>query len=115
MACNGVGEARPQHDEFVLAFVLGCTHRAANCVIKAAQLALGSRVHVAHAADHDVRLVVQVQAVGHQLLEIDLGRAVEPWTASFAPALATFPSFSSTAFAAGTGRSAFAALAGRTA
>ena len=50
---------------------------AAHGVVKAPQLALGAGIHVAHAADDAVRLVVEIQAVGDQLLELDLGRTFE--------------------------------------
>ena len=76
MAGDGIRQARAQHDELVLALVFRRTHGAADGAVKPAQLALGSGIHVAHAADDAVRLVVQIQTVGDQLLEIDFGRTI---------------------------------------
>src|ERR1019366_278773 len=43
--------------------------------VEAPELALGARIHVAHAAHDGMRLVVQVQAVADQLLQLDFRRA----------------------------------------
>src|SRR5262249_23122638 len=51
------------------------------------QLALSARIHVAHPADHAMRLVIQVEAVGNQLVQLDFRRAVE------APALTVAAAF----------------------
>src|SRR5579884_3555928 len=75
VARDGVSEAGAQHDELVLALVFRRADGAADGVVQAAQLAAGSGIHVAHPADHGVRLVIQVQRVAHQLVEIDFGRA----------------------------------------
>src|SRR5581483_4699921 len=71
-----IRQARAQHDEFVLALVFRRSHGAAHGAVKTPQLALGARIHIAHAADNSVRLVVQVQTVGDQLLQFDLRRPV---------------------------------------
>ena len=46
----------------------------AHGVIETPQLAARAGIHVAHAADDAVRLVIQVQAVGDELVEIDFER-----------------------------------------
>jgi hypothetical protein len=89
---DGVGQARAQHDEFMLALVLRGAVGATHGVVKPPQLALGARIHVAHAADYAVRLVVEIQAVGDQLLQLDLRRTVEPWTIAASPVVPLPPS-----------------------
>src|SRR5580704_15060301 len=75
---DGIRQARAQHHKLLLAFIFRCSHGPTHRVIQTAQLALGTGIHVAHAADHAVRLIIQVQRIGDQLLDIDLGRALEP-------------------------------------
>ena len=55
----------------VLAVGFGGAAGAAHRVIEAPQLRLGARIHVAHAADNGVGLVVEIQRIVDQLLEID--------------------------------------------
>jgi hypothetical protein len=76
MARNGVGQARAHHHEFVLAFGFHSPRGPAHGVVETAQLAARAGIHIAHAAHNDVRLVVQVKAVGNQLVNIDFGRTV---------------------------------------
>ena len=102
VARDGVGEAGAQHDELVLAFVFRGAGGAAHGVIKAAQLAARAGIHIAHAADDDVGLVVEVEAVGDQLVEIDLGRTVEAAVTAGAVAAGDAPV--ATAIAAGVHR-----------
>src|SRR5579864_9382274 len=77
VARNGVREARAQHHELVLALIFGRPVSTAHGVVQPPQLALGGGVHIAHAADDAVRLIVQIEAVADQLLQIDLGRTFE--------------------------------------
>src|SRR5579862_7787505 len=67
------------------------THRSPHGVVQAPQLALGAAVHIAHANHDGMRLIVQIQAVGNQLLQFDLG---EPFKRS--STAATWPAFVST-------------------
>src|SRR5580693_6016257 len=75
VAGNSVSEARPDHDELMLALAFGGARGAPHGIVEPAKLALGSGVHVAHAAHHDVGLIIQIEAIGDQLLDIDFGRA----------------------------------------
>src|SRR5215469_16947453 len=72
---DGVCQPRAQHDELVLPLALRRPHGPPHRAVQAAQLALGARIHVAHAADDGVRLVVQVEAVADELVELDFRRA----------------------------------------
>jgi len=54
----------------------GTSHRT----IEAAQLTSGARVHITHPGNHGVRLIVEIEAVCHQLLKLDLGRTFEAVT-----------------------------------
>src|SRR5512141_2368657 len=58
----------------MLALALGSAHRPPHRIIQAAELALGARIHVAHAGDDGVGLVVEIQAVGDQFFQLDLRR-----------------------------------------
>ena len=75
MPRDRVSQARPQHHELVLPFVLGRARRPPHGVVKTPQLAARAGIQIAHAAHHHVRLVIQIQAVADQLFEIDLRRA----------------------------------------
>jgi len=57
----------------VLAVAFGGSHGTADGVVEAAQLALGAGIHVAHAGYDGVRLIVEIEAVGDQFFELDLG------------------------------------------
>src|SRR6202043_2439474 len=90
---------------------IGCADGAPHGAIQPPQLALGAGIHVAHAADDAVRLIVQIEAVGHELLELDFGRtfraaAVAAVEAVAAPVASIRPASSfarPAAFARGTG------------
>src|SRR6266852_921266 len=75
MPRDGIRQPRPQHHELVLTLVLRRAICPAHRIIQPPQLALGGGVHVAHAADNPVSLVIEIQAVANQLLDIDLRRA----------------------------------------
>src|ERR1051325_3201908 len=76
MARDGVGQARAQHHEMMLALAFRSAHRAAHRIIKPAKLALGSRIHIAaHAHHHGMRLIIEIQTVVDQLLDVDIGEA----------------------------------------
>jgi hypothetical protein len=68
----------------VLPFFFGSARGAPDRVIETPQGAARAGVEIAHAADHDVGLVVQVEAVVDQFVEVDFGRAfgaaVSSWT-----------------------------------
>src|SRR5580700_3121901 len=98
VAGNSVSEARPNHDELMLALAFGGARGTPDGIVEPAKLALGSGVHVAHAAHHDVGLIIQIEAVGDQLLDIDFGRSFgtpvaiakrTPFSASFATRVTT--------------------------
>src|SRR5689334_24370071 len=89
MARDGVGQAGAQHDEFVLALALGRADGAADRAVEAPQLALGAAVHIAHAADDGVRLVIEIEAVADELFQLDFGRAFEAAVAAGAAATIT--------------------------
>src|SRR5262245_53981351 len=120
MPGNCVGEPRAQHNELVLALVFGCAAGAADGVVKAAQLALGARVHVAHAAHHGVCLVIQIEAIADQFVEIDFGwtfgtAIIAPVSAAIVtPVIAASTAFSGPAVSAFTGTSipAFSTFSG---
>jgi hypothetical protein len=97
MARDGVGQARAQHHELVLALTLRRAYRPADCIIETAKLALGPAIHVPHARDHGMGLIVQVKTVGDELFELDVGRAFEG-TAS----AGTASTFTTVAVTAGT-------------
>src|SRR5579871_1482361 len=77
MARDGIREARAQHDELMLAFTLRRSHGAADRIVQTAELALGAAIHVPHARDDGVGLVVEIQTIGNELVELDVGRAFE--------------------------------------
>src|SRR5208283_6219293 len=102
---DGVGQARAQHHELLLALVFGSAAGAADGVIETPELALGSGVHIAHAAHHSVGLVVQVQRIADELVDIDLGRALETATVAAAvSATVAATVIATTATLAGTAR-----------
>src|SRR4029078_11948753 len=77
MARNGIGQARAQHDEVMLAFALGSAHRPPHRIIQPTQLALGAGIHVAHAGYDGVGLVIQIQTVGDQFFQFDFRSHLE--------------------------------------
>jgi hypothetical protein len=89
VARNGVSQPRAQHDEVMLAVAFRSAYRAADGVIKPAQLALGAAIHIAHTRHYGMGLVIEIQTVGHQLFEFDFAKAVKgpgtAGTATFAP------------------------------
>src|SRR5665213_3716932 len=88
MPRDGVRQPRAQHDKLMLPFGFRRAHGTSYGVIEASKLALGAAVHIAHANHHGMRLIVQVQAVGNQLLQFDLGEAFKG-----TPAATTGPAF----------------------
>src|SRR5262249_55810418 len=89
---NRIGKTRAQHDELVLPLVFRSPDSAPDRAVKPPQLALGAGIHVAHPADDSMGLVIQVEAIGDQLIELNLRRAFRPATIA-APAVSTaFPS-----------------------
>src|SRR6185437_16932633 len=103
MAADGVRQARSDHYKLMLALRFRSSRGAPHRIVEAAQLALGARIHVPHAAYNDMCLVVQVEAVGHQLVEIDLRR-------SFAAAIARPAIGAAAAFTAAVSGTALASL-----
>src|SRR5437763_1068255 len=93
----------------MLPLVFRSAHRSPHRVIQTPKLALGAAVHIAHPDDHSVRLVIQVQTVGHELLQLDLSEIVEGTPASGAAFMATFRS-SATRTAVIAPRAALAAI-----
>jgi hypothetical protein len=88
----------------MLAFAFRGADGAAHRVIETAKLALGSGVHIAHAHDDDVGLVVEIEAVRDQLFELDIDGAVEGASAATCEiGAAAFAAFSTTAWAVGAG------------
>jgi hypothetical protein len=83
----------------MLALVFRGTDGAAYGVVKTPQLAFGAGIHVAHAADYSVRLIVEVERIGDKLLEVDLGWAFGTSTvaAIAAAVVATIPASATTA------------------
>src|SRR5580692_7761807 len=82
----------------MLALAFGGARGAPDGIVEPAKLALGSGIHVAHAAHHDVGLIIQIEAIGDQLLDIDFGRTLgtpvaiakrTPFSASFATRVTT--------------------------
>jgi hypothetical protein len=112
---DGICEARPKHDERMLALVFGGPSGAANGVIQTPQGAACTGIEVAHPAYNDVRLIIEIQAIVDQLVEVDFGRAFETAVAtgtstSFA-ALATVPAGSPATVSSLTAFPSFAATA----
>jgi hypothetical protein len=68
MPRDGVRQPGAQHYELMLPLGFGRPHGSSHCVIEAPELALGATVHIAHANHYGMRLIVQVQAIGNQLL-----------------------------------------------
>src|SRR5579885_1965418 len=121
MPRDGVGEPGAQHHKLMLLLVFRSPHRAPDGVVQPPQLALGARIHVAHARHDGVGLVVEIQAVGDQLIELDFRRSLEG-ASSRTPAFALLAAIAAaallstivTAFAAGpVGAALVARLAGR--
>jgi len=70
----------------MLPITLRRTRRTPHSVIETSELAPGARIHVAHAADNNVCLVIEIKTVCDQFLEVYLGR---PFTPAFAWATTT--------------------------
>jgi hypothetical protein len=68
MPRDGVRQPGAQHHELMLPLGLRRPHRPPHSVVQAPQLALGAAIHIAHANHYRMRLIVEVQAVGNQLL-----------------------------------------------
>jgi hypothetical protein len=61
----------------VLLVGLRCTAGAADSVVETPQLALCAGVHVTHAGNDRVRLIVEIKTVADQFFEIDFSRTFE--------------------------------------
>src|SRR5208283_546345 len=69
----------------MLALALRGADGAADGAIEAAQLSLGAGIHIAHAADHRVRLVVEIKTVLDEFFQVDFGRALGASAVEAAP------------------------------
>src|SRR5271169_444421 len=98
MTRDGVGQARAQHDELMLPLALRSPHRPPHGVEEAAELALGTAIHIAHASHHGMGLVVQIQAIGDQFFELDVLRGAVKRTETAGPP--TFAAIGTPALAA---------------
>src|SRR5690349_12014822 len=96
---DGISKPRAQHHELLLPLALRSAHRAAHGIVQAAQLASGAGIHVAHAADYGVGLVVQVQRIRDQLFDIDISEAFETAAVARTSAAATIVPTGTSTFA----------------
>src|SRR5215217_4176435 len=78
MARDRIGKARSQHHKLVLLVAFGRLACAPHCVIETPELASGARVHVAHSRNDGMSLVIEIQAIGDQLVEVDFRGPFEP-------------------------------------
>ena len=72
MARDGIRQSGAKHDELMLALILRRANGPTNSAIKPSELGAGGRIHVANSTDNGMRLVIEIEAVGNQLLEVDL-------------------------------------------
>src|SRR3984957_21264605 len=100
MTRDGITQTRPQHHELLLPLVLRRADSAAYGIVETAQLAFGAGVHVAHAADHTVRLIVEIQRIGYQFFDVDFRRPFEAATTATTPVVTAIASLAPSAFAA---------------
>src|ERR1035437_4244966 len=75
VARDGIGQAGAQHDELMLPLAFRRPHGTPYGTVETPELALGARIHIAHAAHDGMRLIVQVQAVADELFQLDFRRA----------------------------------------
>src|SRR4051794_4610033 len=64
--------------ELVLPFRFGSARGSPHCIVEAPQLTLGSGIHVAHSADYDVGLIIQIEAIRDKFVQVYLGRPLGP-------------------------------------
>jgi hypothetical protein len=55
----------------MLTIGLCCPACPPHSIVEAAQLALGAAVHIPEAAHDGVRLIVEIEAIGHQLVQVN--------------------------------------------
>ena len=85
VAGDRISKSGAQHDELMLAFTLDRAAGAANGVIEAPELALGTGIHVAQAGHNGVCLIVEVKRVYDELFEVDIrGKVAEALRAAIA-------------------------------
>src|SRR6516162_1549312 len=89
MTRDGVSQARAQHHELMLPLAFGRAHRAAYRAVETPQLALGAAIHIAHAADDGVCLIIEIETIADEFLELDFGWAFESALAAIAAAAIT--------------------------
>jgi hypothetical protein len=77
MARDGIRQARAQHHELMLPIALRSAHCSPHGIVQTPELALGAAIHIAHASHDGVRVVIQVQTVGDQLVDVDFRRRFE--------------------------------------
>src|SRR5688572_20215379 len=75
MPCDRISQSGTEHHELMLTLALRSAACPSDSVVQPAQLALRARIHVPHACDYAVGLVVQVKAIRNQLVKVDLRRA----------------------------------------
>jgi hypothetical protein len=64
MTRDGISQTSAQHHELMLPLAFRSANGAPDSIIKTPQLALGPRIHIPHAHNDDVRLIVEIKAVG---------------------------------------------------
>src|SRR4051812_4908016 len=112
MTRDGVCQTRSNHHELVLPFRFGRAGGPPHCVVETPELALGAGIHVAHSADYDVRLIIQIEAIRDEFVQVNLGRPFGPSITTARPASTT--NVASTIASSFTG-AAFITAAGTTA
>jgi hypothetical protein len=60
----------------VLALTFGRTSGAAYGIVQSTELTLCAGIHIAHATDYDVGLIVEIEAISNELLDVDFGRSL---------------------------------------
>src|SRR5262249_57573935 len=87
---DGVGEGGAEDHELMLRLGFGRAHGAAYRAVETPQLALRAAIHIAHAADDGVCLIIEIETIADEFLELDFGRAFESAVAAIsAAAIAT--------------------------
>src|SRR5262249_62157171 len=89
MTRDGVRQARAQHHELMLPLAFGRAHGAAYRAVETPQLALRAAIHIAHAADDGVCLIIEIETIADEFLELDFGRAFESAVAAISAAAIT--------------------------
>jgi hypothetical protein len=83
----------------LLPFIFRRSNGAANGIVETAQLALSAGVHIAHAADHAVRLIVEIQRIGDQFFDIDFRRPFEAAPIATTPVVSSIAALTTAALA----------------